>query len=81
MEWGDWFQGVAGSVIDRAAQAKYVQPYEIDKMRLQALGDMGYYTEGVPVTGAQQGTAVVGISPPMIMMMAAGLVLVMMMKD
>jgi hypothetical protein len=81
MEWGDWFQGVAGSVIDRAAQAKYVQPYEIDKLRLQALGDMGYYTEGAPVTGAQQGTAVVGISPPMIMMMAAGLVLVMMMKD
>lgn len=54
MEWENWFQNVAGSVIDKAATAKYVQPYEIDRLRLQALGDLGYYTEGQPGAQAPQ---------------------------
>jgi hypothetical protein len=57
MEWSDWFQNVAGGVIDKAAAAKYTQPYEIDKLRLQALGQVGYYEEG------QAGTAATAAQP------------------
>lgn len=53
MSWEEWFQGVAGNVIDKAASAKYVQPYEIQRLQLQALGETGYYTEGRPATVAQ----------------------------
>lgn len=51
--WESWFQGVAGSVIDKAAAAKYTQPYEIDRLRLEALGETGYYTEGQAASTAQ----------------------------
>lgn len=46
MSWDTWIQDVAGSVIGKAADAKYSQPYEIERLRLQALGSTGYYTEG-----------------------------------
>lgn len=44
--WSSWFQNVAGGVIGKAADATYVRPYDIQALRLQALGDQGYYTEG-----------------------------------
>jgi hypothetical protein len=46
--WSDWLQGVAGGVIQKASEAKWVQPYQTEQMRLQALGPngAGYYAEG-----------------------------------
>lgn len=44
--WSTWIQNVAGGVIDKAAGSKWVQPYEIDKLRLQQFGTGGYYQEG-----------------------------------
>lgn len=53
-DWGSWLQNVGGSVVNKIADAKYVQPYEIQKLRLQALGEAGYYDEGQPGTAAAQ---------------------------
>ncbi len=44
--WAEWTQGVLGGVIDKYASSKWVQPYETEQMKLQALGQQGYYTEG-----------------------------------
>ena len=52
-DWQEWFQDVAGSVVKSAANAKYNQPYEIQKLQLQALGANGLvYPEGQPATVA-----------------------------
>ncbi|WP_302172873.1 hypothetical protein [uncultured Hydrogenophaga sp.] len=53
MSWEQWFQDVAGSVVKTAADAKFTQPYEIQRLQLQALGQNGlYYPEGRPATVA-----------------------------
>ena len=73
MDWSDWVQDVAGSVIKSAADSKYVQPYEVQKLRLQALGDLGPYTEGEP----QRQAALGGISPTLLLLGGAALLFVM----
>lgn len=45
-DWGAWIQRVGESVINKAADAKYNQPYQIESLKLKALGDAGYYQEG-----------------------------------
>jgi hypothetical protein len=78
MDWSTWFQDVAGSVIDKAATAKYQQPYEIDRLRLQALGQNGYYTEGQP--GARAATG--GMNPGTLLLIGGGLLVAfLVMKD
>lgn len=78
MDWSQWVQGVAGGVVTRAADAKWVQPYEIQKLQLQALGQLGMYQEGqAQLTANRQGLT---ISPAMLLI-GAGLVAVLMMKD
>jgi hypothetical protein len=78
--WETWFQGVAGSVINKAADAKYTQNYEIERLRLEALGDMGYYAEGQPGTIRQTGT-VAGIPTGTLLLIGAAVVAVMLLKD
>jgi hypothetical protein len=78
--WESWIQGVAGKVIGSAADAKYSQPYEIQRLRLQALGDMGYYAEGQPGTIAKTGT-VAGIPTGTLLLIGAAVVAVMLLKD
>lgn len=66
-DWSSWIQGVASGVIDKAATAKWVQPYNTEQMRLQALGQagLGYYTEGqrqgqiAPVVGISTNTLLI----------------------
>ncbi|HEY0955917.1 MAG TPA: hypothetical protein VGE36_14230 [Roseateles sp.] len=47
-DWSSWVQNVAAGVIGKASDARWVQPYTTEQMRLQALGQAGYgyYTEG-----------------------------------
>ncbi len=47
--WEEWAQNVGGNVINSAVSAKYQQPYDIQKLRLQALGEVGIYDEGQPI--------------------------------
>lgn len=55
MSWENWIQDVGGSVIKSAAESKFQQPYEIDKLKLQALGQNGVYTEGKAQSAAPAG--------------------------
>lgn len=76
--WAGWFQDVAGSVISKAADAQYVRPYDIKELQLQALGDSGYYREGMAgTTKASSAT----ITPTMLLLAGAALVAVLMLKD
>lgn len=80
MSWESWFQDVAGSVINKAADAKYTQPYEIDKLRIQALGDLGYYTEGqAGATSAP--TGVLGMSQGTLLLVGGVILAVLMLRD
>lgn len=76
--WGDWFRDVAGSVIGKASDAAYVRPYDIQAMRLEALGDMGYYAEGQRGTMSQTGG---GITPGMMLLIGGAILAVVMLKD
>lgn len=78
MDWSTWVQDVGSGLIDKAAGAKYVQPYEIQKLQLEALGQSGYYNEG------QAGTRAAASSfNPMMLLLIGGAVLVavVMLKD
>lgn len=77
--WESWFQNVAGSVINKAADAQYSQDYELQRLRLQALGETGFYTEGQ--TGTVRTAKVAGISPTTLLLIGGAVVLFMFMKD
>lgn len=76
MDWSTWFQNVAGGVVGAAADAKFRQPYEIQKLQLQQLGQLGYYAEGQPVTGQQS-----GINPAWLLIGGAVVLAVVLLKD
>lgn len=60
MDWESWVQQVAGGYLKSRTDAKFQQPYELQKLKLQALGPFGdIYQEGQPVT---QGS--IGSVPP-----------------
>jgi len=47
MDWSSWIQDVGKQVITTRTEAKYKQPFEIQKMQLQAMGPFGMpYIEG-----------------------------------
>lgn len=75
MDWGDWTQQVAGSLINKASDNKWIQPYEIQKMQLQALGQLGMYQEGqASVTAGRQGLT---ISPTLLLIGAVAVIVIM----
>lgn len=78
--WESWFQGVAGKVIGSAVDAKYSQPYELQRLRLEALGDLGYYAEGQPGTLRQPGT-VGGITTGTLLLIGGIALVFVLMKD
>lgn len=46
-DWSDWIQDVGKTAITSAVEAQYKQPFELQKMQLQAFGPFGQpYTEG-----------------------------------
>lgn len=55
MDWSSWFQSVAGGVIDKAAQNRFTQDYDIEKLKLEYLGRYGMYAEGQPMQQPQSG--------------------------
>ncbi len=77
MEWSDSIQTWAGDLIGKWGSAQYVQPYEVQKMQMQALGQAGYYTEGQ--AGARVATG--GINSGTLMLLGAAVVAVMLLKD
>lgn len=77
--WASWFQNVAGGVIGKAADAQYVRPYDIQALRLQALGTEGYYQEGQAGTSP---AAAGGINTGTLMLLGGAVLLaVVLLKD
>lgn len=83
MAWESWFQDLSASVVNKAADAKFVQPYEIDKLRMQALGELGMYQEGQPGAGGQivKKPGLFGMSQEMTLLVLAGGVAFLMTRD
>lgn len=77
MDWSTWFQQMSGQVIGAATEARFRQPYEIQKLQLQQLGQLGYFNEGQPITGGAAG----GINPTWLLLGGAVLVAVLLLKD
>lgn len=77
--WESWFQTVAGGVADKYASATWVQPYELDKLKIMARGETSFYNEGQP-TGPQSGT-IAGINPGVLLLVGAAVVAVLLLKD
>lgn len=80
----DWFtfaQDAASGLIKAGAnyaQNRQQQKYEIEKLKLQALGTDGYYEEG---QAGQQQKTVAGLSPTVLLLGGVALVAVLMLKD
>lgn len=79
--WEEWIQGVGQTVVDGyAAQqsASQTQNYELQKLKIEALGQAGLYTEGQ--AGIKPATAG-GINTTALLIAGAVLLGFMMMKD
>lgn len=68
MAWEEWIQDVGKDVIGKWSEREYTQDYNLQAMRLQALGEMGLYTEGQAGTGVIQRANAGGIAPGLLIM-------------
>lgn len=77
--WESWIQSIGSKVADvAAANQAGDQKYELERLKLQALGQYGYYTEGQTGLRAANG---MGISSGTLLLLGAGLLAVMLLKD
>lgn len=84
MSWETWIQDQGANLLNKAAEAKFVQPYEIDKLRIQALGELGLYQEGqAGAAGAvQQRPGLFGLSQQAtVLLIGGGLLAFLMTRD
>lgn len=72
-DWGKWFQGITGNVVNLAAQHQFVTKPQIEAQRWAALGELGMYREGQPMQQSQ------GVDPT-ILLIGAAVVAVLMIK-
>ena len=77
--WEEWVQDVGGSVINAAADAKFTQPYQIQRLQMEALGEGGYYTEGQ--AGVKSRAGAISIEPTTLLLIGAAVVALLMLKD
>lgn len=80
MSWEQWIQDVGKTVVDTAAAVKERQ-YETEQLRLQALGEGGYYTEGQQGTKPPAVSAGLSLSPTMLLLAGAAVVAVLLMRS
>lgn len=77
LDFGDFVQQVAGQTMEAATAATFTKPFDIQAMQMQTMGQYGsQYVPGQPTNNARPGTI-----NPMYLLMGAGLLAVMMMKD
>ena len=76
--WESWIQNVGGKVLDQYASANWTQPYELQKLRIQAQAASGsYYPEGQTTGTARP----LGISPTVLLLAGAAVVVLIMLRD
>lgn len=82
MDWQSFIQGVAGTYANARIDAKYRQPYDIQKLRLAALGEAGYYEEGQPgVSQVAPKPLIPGVSNTVLLLGVVAVVVVLMVND
>jgi hypothetical protein len=74
--WEEWFQNQAAKLVD----TKTTQPYELQRLRLEQLGQMGYYTEGQTGTVPRPGT-IAGMTTGTLLLIGGAVMLFVFMKD
>ncbi len=75
--WESWIQGVGSKILGSATDAKFNNQYELQKLQLQQLGAMGYYNEGQ----LAMRNGAMGIPTGTLLLLGAGLLAVMLLKD
>lgn len=80
MDWQNFIQNVAGTYVNARIDAKYKQPYEVQKLKLAALGEAGYYEEGQPNTVAPK-QLIPGISNGLLLLGGAAVLAVILVKS
>jgi hypothetical protein len=81
MDWQTTIQSWGSQLVDRWSAAEWVQPYEVQKMQFQALGQGGYYTEGQPNRARVQPGGEVVVTPGALLIFGALAVVLLMSKD
>lgn len=61
MNWGAWAAGIGDKLITAAIDAEVRNPQELEKLKIERLGTLGYYTEGAPGVGATVAGVPVGL--------------------
>ena len=80
MAWEDFLQDAGKTIIDKWSSKEYTQDYEIERLRLQALGQYGgLYTEGQAgvrtagtIGGISTGTLLIGGALLLVVVLMAG---------
>lgn len=84
MDWSEWIQDVGKSTINSVVEAQYKQPFELQKMQLQALGPFGQlYSEGSAqgVQSAQAPQQAMLFGFPMWMVVVGGIAAIVMIEN
>lgn len=77
--WESWIQSIGSKVADvAAANQASDQTYELQKLKIQQLGQYGFYNEGQAGLIRANG---MGISSGTLLLLGAGLLAVMLLKD
>jgi len=78
--WEETIQAWGSRVLDAGIAYGVTNPYEVQKLQIQALGDYGYYNEGQPGTAAaiRKGSLAM---PSGLMLIAGAALLVFLLKD
>lgn len=77
-DWSTWAQDVSAKLIGQWGNAEFVQPYEVQKLQMQALGQLGYFNEGQAGLVANRNGLTIS---PGLLLLAGAVMLVVMMKD
>lgn len=77
--WEAWAQNIGGNLLQGYANTKFNQPYELQKMQLQAYGNGAY---GLPyIQGQPNGSATLGIPTGWLLIGGALVLAVVMIKS
>ena len=76
-DWAKWFQDLTGNVVGLAAQREFVLDPQVEAAKWQALGEAGYYREGMPGTTSQAGRGI----DPTVLLIGAAVVVFLLVKD
>lgn len=71
-DWGTWAASMSDKLLGAAIDSKVNNPHEIEQLRINKLGALGYYSEG------QVGAA--GGLPPVFLLVGAALALYLIVK-